>query len=75
MLHTSIFPDLLKIAKVTPIFKKDDEIIFSNYRPIWLLTVISKISEKIIFSQTYEFFTKRKTFCGSQYGFRNKHST
>ncbi len=60
MLHTGIFLDLLKIAKVTPIFKKDDETIFSNYRPISLLPVISKLFEKVIFSPTYEFFQKDK---------------
>ncbi len=75
MLHTGIFPDLLKIANVTPIFKKDDETIFSNYRPILLLPVISKLFEKVIFSQTYDFFQKEKLFHDSQYDFRNKHST
>ncbi len=48
---------------------------FSNYRPISLLPVISKILEKVISSQTYDFFQKEKHFYGSQYGFRNKHST
>ncbi len=74
-LHTGFFPDLLKIAKVTPIFKKDDETIFSNYRPISLLPVISKLFEKVIISQTYYFFQNEKLFYCSQYGFRNKHST
>ncbi len=41
MLYTSIFPDLLKIAKVTPIYKKDDETIFSNYRPSFLKKLYS----------------------------------
>ncbi len=75
MLHTGILSDLLKNAKVTPIFKKDDETIFSNYRLISLLPVISKLFEKVIFSQTYDFFQKEKLFYGGQYGFRNKHST
>ncbi len=38
-----------------------------------MIPVISKIFEKVIFSQT--FFQKEKHFYGSQYGFRNKHST
>ncbi len=75
MLHTGIFPDLLKIAKVTPIYKKDDETILSNYRPISLLLVISKFFEKVIFSQTYEYFQREKLFYEGQYGFRKGHST
>ncbi len=75
MLNTGIFPDLLKIAKISPIYKKDDETVFSNYRPISLLPSISKIFEKVIFTQTYDFFQKEKLFYHSQYGFRNEHST
>ncbi len=75
MLHTGIFPALLKIAKVTPIYKKDDEIIISNYRPISLLPVISKYFENVIFIQTYEYFQREKLFNEGEYGFRNGHST
>ena len=42
---TGIFPDQLKIAKVVPIFKKDDQAQIKNYRPISVLPVISKIFE------------------------------
>ncbi len=52
MLNTGIFPDLLKIAKISPIYKKDDEIQFSNYRPISLPPAISKIFENVISTQT-----------------------
>ncbi len=75
MLNTGIFPDLLKIAKISPIYKKDDETEFSNYRPISLLPAILKIFEKVISTQTYEYFTKQKLFYKSQNGFRNEHST
>ncbi len=75
LINTGIFPDLLKIAKISPIYKKGDETVFINYRPISLLPSISKIFEKVIFTQTYYFFQKEKFFYHSQYWFRNEHST
>ena len=75
MLTTGIFPDNLKIAKVNPVFKKDDDTLFTNYRPISLLPTISKIFEKVIFTQLYNYFHEKKLFYNAQYGFREKHST
>lgn len=75
MINTGIFPDKLKIAKINPIYKKDDETFFTNYRPISLLPAISKIFEKVIFIQIYDFFQKKKLLYISQYGFRTGHST
>ena len=45
-LHTGIVPKKLKIAKVIPLFKKDDNCIVDNYRPISLLPSLSKILER-----------------------------
>lgn len=75
MLNTGIFPDNLKIARVNPVFKKDDESQFTNYRPISLLPCISKIFEKVIFKQLYSYFQEKELFYNAQYGFREKHST
>ena len=75
MLNTGFFPDKLKIAKVIPIHKKDDETFFTNYRPISLLPALSKIFEKAIYNQLYEYFQEYKLFYNSQYGFRTGHST
>ena len=75
VLNTGIFPDELKIAKVIPIFKKDDPILFKNYRPISLLSTISKIIEKIIFTQLSLYFNENKVIFDNQYGFRPRHST
>ena len=75
MLNTGIFPDKLKIAKIKPIYKKDEETKFTNYRPISLLPAISKVFEKIIFKQLYQFFVDNKLLYNSQYGFREGHST
>ena len=44
--RTGIFPDLCKLAKVIPIFKKDNPLLCGNYRPISLLPIFSKIFEK-----------------------------
>ena len=74
-LKSAIFPDVLKIAKVIPLYKKNENDKFDNYRPISILSSISKIFEKIIHNQIYNFFTKHKLFFESQYGFRRNHST
>ena len=74
-LTTGIFPSKLKIARVIPLFKKDDEHILDNYRPISLLTSISKVFEKIAFKQLYQYFSSNKLFYSHQYGFRTLHST
>ena len=44
-LNTGIIPDRMKVAKVTPIFKKDEKHSISNYRPISVLPCFSKILE------------------------------
>ena len=75
MLKTGIFPDKLKIAKVLPFYKKGDETDFTNYRPVSLLPAISKIFEKAIYIQIYDYFQKHKLLYKHQYGFRKEHST
>ena len=67
-LITGIYPDKLKFAK-------DDKAKTDNYRPISLLSSISKIFEKVVYKQLYRCFTQNKLFYDSQYGFRAKHST
>ena len=74
-LKSGIFPDNLKIAKISPIFKKGDHHQIENYRPISLLPTISKIFEKVVFIQLYDFFSENNFLYPSQYGFRKKHST
>ena len=55
-----IFPEALKTARVTPIFKKEDHQLPSNYRPISVLSVFSKLYEKCMYSHLYAFLTKYK---------------
>ncbi|XP_065645746.1 uncharacterized protein LOC136076200 [Hydra vulgaris] len=72
---TGIFPIILKTASVKPIHKKDSKLDCNNYRPISLLSNISKILEKLMYSRTYHFLDNSKCLYGRQFGFRLKHST
>ena len=74
-LVTGIVPDLMKLAKVIPIYKSKNKKLFSNYRPISLLPVLSKVLEKVVHKRLYSFMSKKQIFFESQYGFRDKHST
>ena len=65
----------MKIAKVTPVFKSNDNQTFSNYRPISILPSISKVLEKIIYNRLLEFITHNDIFSPHQYGFRPNRST
>ena len=74
-IKSGIFPDRLKIAKVTPIYKKDDKKFIKNYRPISVLPVISKVFETVICDQLCEYFSSKNLLCSQQYGFRKNSST
>ena len=56
MITTGIFPDSFKKSKITPLFKKGDQSLLLNYRPISLLPTISKVFEIILFDQMYTYF-------------------
>ena len=74
-LKSGIFPNQLKIAKVTPIYKKDDKKIITNYRPISVLPVVSKVFETVIHEQLSDYFLSNNLFSAQQYGFRKNSST
>ena len=69
-----IFPSAMKKAEVIPLYKGKDQDQIVNYRPISLLIMISKVLEKLIYSQVYHFIDQEKILYKSQYGFRSKHS-
>ena len=75
MITTGIFPYSFKISKITPLFKKSDVSMLSNYRPILLLPTISKIFERILYNQLYDYFNSNNLLAEEQYGFRTNHST
>ena len=74
-LSTGIHPDKLKIAKITPIYKKGSKLLTCNYRPISLLSNINKILEKLVYSRVFSFLEKNNSIYKHQYGFRTKYST
>ena len=69
------FPQCFKIARVTPIHKGGDVNVFGNYRPISILSILSKILERIMHTRLTSFITKFNILYSSQYGFRPGHST
>lgn len=68
-LSSGVFPDVLKLAVVIPIFKKGDECQLTNYRPISLLSTFSKIFEKLIKRRLINYLEKISFLHGKQFGF------
>ena len=74
-LREGVFPDEMKIAKVSPIFKGGNNLQAENYRPISVLPVFSKILEKIMYSRVYNYFVENKLLFPKQSGFQINTST
>ena len=71
-----IFPDFLKVGRITPIYKKKgSRLKVNNYRPITILPTISKIFEKVLYNQLSNFFESNNLLHDSQFGFRRNRST
>ena len=66
-------PDACKIAQVKPLFKKGSKTDPSNYRPISLLPLLSKVFERVALNQTEEFLSRNKVLQDYQSGFRKNH--
>ena len=74
-LEKGIFPDNLKIAKVTPVFKSGESTDLSNYRPISVLPCFSKMLERIMYNRLYKYLQEHKILYSKQFGFQAGHST
>ena len=72
--QSGVFPEKLKLAKVIPLFKKACPLTASNYRPISLLSVFSKITEKVMYERLYKFLAKHEILYALQFGFCASHS-
>ena len=69
------FPSAWKIANVLPLFKKDNRQLKFNYRPVSLLSCLSKICERVVFIHLYDFLAEIGFFYKFQSGFRPGDST
>ena len=70
-LTQGIFPSILKLTEICPIFKKGDLKDCGNYRPINLLSNIGKILEKVMYSRISTFLEECNILFDIQFGFRN----
>ena len=70
-----IFPDILKVGKITQIYKKDNPELLENYRPVSTLPIFGKIFEKVIYERLYSFMVSQNIMTSCQFGFRKGHST
>ena len=74
-LKYAIIPTDMKTAKVTPIYKDGEKCQFTNYRPISVLPIISKILEHCVYTQLIDHLEHHNLLSSKQFGFRKKRST
>ena len=70
-----VFPNRLLLALVVFIFKAGDPTLLTNYRPISLLNVFSKLFEKLFYRRTLNILIHNNVLSHAQIGFRHNHST
>ena len=70
-----LVPNDLKNARVVPLFKKNKRCEVGNYRPVSVLSVISKILERAVYTQLEDYLIKKKLMFDFQSGFRSNFST
>ena len=74
-ISNGIFPDPLKVGKITPVYKKGASDDIGNYHPVSVLPIFGKIFEKILHSRIYSFMCSKNIISESQFGFQKNHST
>ena len=76
VIHTAQFPDALKLADITPVFKKEDSNNVKNYRPVSVLPVMSKVFERIMEKQIAAYMEEFMSpyLCGFRKGFSTQHA-
>lgn len=74
-LQNGTFPDVLKISRICPVFKRGQMDYPGNYRPIAIIPVISKLVEILVHNQVSKYFEDNNLFDPNQFGFRKNIST
>ena len=70
-----IFPNIFKISGVTPIYKRKSSKIVSNFRPISVLSLLSKILKKLMKNRIMKYLKRNSIIYDKQFGFREGYST
>ena len=71
----AVFPNILKIARISPAFKSGDANMIDNYRPISSLPIFSKIFERLTLDRMENFIFHNNILTSCQFGFRRGKST
>ena len=74
-LQNGTFPKMWKVAKVTPIFKSGQRTEVNNNRWISFLSVFSRLLQKIVHDQIYNFVKEHKIMSANQFTFQKMHNT
>ena len=74
-LNQGVVPDAIKVARVVPIYKAGDHKQIVNYRPVSVLTCLSKVFERLVYNRLIGFIDRYSIFNEGQFGFRKRHST
>jgi hypothetical protein len=72
---TGIVPNELKLARVVPLHKKGSTLCEGNYRPVSILSIMSKVLERVIYNQLESYLSKNNLIYNLQSGFRQGYST
>jgi hypothetical protein len=67
-------PSSWKKANVSPVHKKNERSIVSNYRPISLLSTLSKVQERIVYKSMYRFLSQNGLLTAKNSGFKERDS-
>ena len=75
LLEQGMFPENLKTSKVSPIYKKNEDFLLTNYRPISVLPCFRKLLERIMYNRLFKYLSENSSFYEKQFDFQISHST